>query len=1117
MKTALFKPLWEPFALLPVTENSGVSVQTALAIRAVIMLDPGETQLSLRASDIPEITSVLVDGVEASYTISGTTLTFDEPNRQGGVEQTAIVEIERAAVVDYTIFIGQCVPGIRIDEEGRLRGLVGNVSSLSPRDYTFGIRANWDGLTADVVKMWTAYPVNNQLAWNFSTLPDATQNSALIHNGRSFYTLGEVKRGQYVEAGIDIINPDGTPIEFLQRASSDMADEETVFSGLPHDIVMTNNPLLFKGLVTSQATPGDYFVELYTDEPLAPPPIIVHFRVLPTSYAQNVSITRLHWDSESYLGQIKEASPSSLSISATADGPVTYSIAPGSRSLPTGLTLTSTGEIRGLGPNIAADQTITFTAKAVSGSLFSEKEFSFDLVNVLTRRNYMTVKLPLSGPIRRAWQTYTTQIPAELRYRSGDPLFPVASPNVTLVRGLTSRSIPDLEYDEQFWTILGAFKVAQVMDLDGNPLYDVIYREFVDPMARAGGFAQGDTAVEVAEYYPQDRSIKLADASIRNLRYDLVSKVGLNAEVAKEKTLGVNGGEILDPWMTSTQKNGTVLGYVPAGIIAYVLPNTGHNLIATLNYGSLPNGQVVHFDRLHVEDGSTRYFYYLGVDNNSSVIVPGDVLPPTNLRVNGIAVANLRGAQIAPIINWEAQQEYALYTVRIYSASGTLLREITDIDSTTFDYSDTLWIADGRPSVINIEITSVLEGRSSSALRGSIALRAGWDYAWGYVYGGEPLGNGRRDGVMTATINVVPAITSLHQQPPHGDIILPIIVEANLDGVLSPAGTISTLVTVAASATNRILGTVNAAINVVPSLSNNRFGSVAAPILVTPAMAGTYARPAARTGVLSVTIPVGSSVNGSVEFLDGTGAISAAIQVASAMSGTAFVGTDNISAAVVVTPFLAGNHRLGPATISAAINIAATLSGNFTPPQVSGAVANPITLGAHFVSSRGNGGPISAAISVQHALAGGTVGPLSGTVSAAVQVTPAIVGHLDVAGPIDVPINVGAASSGSVANFSGTILSPVTVQATGAGYHIERVTGAAGVPVVVGCALSGDTPPAGSMTTDITVEGILSGDTSLAGSMTADIAVEGILSGDAPPAGSMTADIAVEGTAAGIV
>lgn len=162
-------------------------------------------------------------------------------------------------------------------------------------------------------------------------------------------------------------------------------------------------------------------------------------------------------------------------------------------------------------------------------------------------------------------------IPVDLVYRADDPNFGVAK-NVTYVHayGLNAVDFDDYFYSlviNHYWKnlVLGEIKTAQALDADGNVLYEVVYSSIIDDLVNNEGES---VSKQVRLPYPitEDDSV-LVDTvypnSLINMRDQVVDTVG---QISPPLT------PALPLWMTSKQPDGSVLGFTPAWVIAYVRP-----------------------------------------------------------------------------------------------------------------------------------------------------------------------------------------------------------------------------------------------------------------------------------------------------------------------------------------------------------------------------------------------------------------------------------------------------------------------------------------------------------------------------------------------------------------
>jgi len=126
-----------------------------------------------------------------------------------------------------------------------------------------------------------------------------------------------------------------------------------------------------------------------------------------------------------------------------------------------------------------------------------------------------------------------------------------------------------------YWknVVLGPIKTARAVDPEtGSILYEVIYSPVIDNLVNDLGQSVSkqvqlpfpitlSTGEVISEVYPN---------SLDDMRQQIVDSVG-------------SIENILPLWMTSFQENGQQLGFIPAWVIAYVLPGTSKQLAFTIN------------------------------------------------------------------------------------------------------------------------------------------------------------------------------------------------------------------------------------------------------------------------------------------------------------------------------------------------------------------------------------------------------------------------------------------------------------------------------------------------------------------------------------------------------
>lgn len=181
-------------------------------------------------------------------------------------------------------------------------------------------------------------------------------------------------------------------------------------------------------------------------------------------------------------------------------------------------------------------------------------------------------------------------------YRPTDPFFGLSTGvvyqhAVGLAPDTLDRYVESL-YLNHYWKnlTLGQIETAQALDADGNVLYEVVYSRIIDNLVNNQGQSvskaillpypiidPNDGVTVIGIVYPN---------SLDNMRDQVIDTVGQISTT-------------LPLWMTSKQKNGRVLGFTPAWVIAYVKPGRGEQIAYYLdtNFGQQLNKVDFKVDR----------------------------------------------------------------------------------------------------------------------------------------------------------------------------------------------------------------------------------------------------------------------------------------------------------------------------------------------------------------------------------------------------------------------------------------------------------------------------------------------------------------------------------------
>lgn len=304
------------------------------------------------------------------------------------------------------------------------------------------------------------------------------------------------------------------------------------------------------------------------------------------------------------LGTIVNGSTSMLYVQAVnASGIVLeYRLKSGSdSSLPQGLTLLPSGNIvgrcsfntfaldggttifdvgsnnRGVSSPTTFDLTFVFTVEAYSTNTQVRVDKVFSIrVDRQYNEPYENLYIQAMPPqndrdLVNSLLQNSIIIPPTLLYRGDDPNFGRATQVVyDHAFGLTAATYADYVsslYENHYWKnlVLGSIETAQATDDNGNVIYEVVYSRIIDNLVND---RDESVSKEVVLPYPVDSNTTdqvdtVFPNSLINMRNQVIDTVG-------------QVSNLLPRWMLSPQANGRVLGFIPAWVIAYVVPgNSG--------------------------------------------------------------------------------------------------------------------------------------------------------------------------------------------------------------------------------------------------------------------------------------------------------------------------------------------------------------------------------------------------------------------------------------------------------------------------------------------------------------------------------------------------------------
>jgi hypothetical protein len=324
--------------------------------------------------------------------------------------------------------------------------------------------------------------------------------------------------------------------------------------------------------------------------------------------------TAVIWITASDLGTINNGAVSTLYVEAVSVSgrTLSYQLESGSSSrLPQGLTLSSTGALTGTVSfnTFALDGgTTTFDKNSKNRSISQETTFDMvftfvvnayapgsdsDLISVFRTFTVRVVRefnepyqglyikcMPPNDDRALISQLVQNQdiIPADFVYREGDSNFGVSSSVVyNHVYGLTPSNIDTYVAAltlNHYWKnlTLGSVEYAQARNAAGEVIYEAVYSRVIDNLVNNQGESVGKSVTLPYPLGGPDSTLidSVYPNSLINMRDQVVDTVGQ-----------IN--PMLPGWMTSKQADGSVLGFVPAWVIAYVKPGRGAQVVYNIN------------------------------------------------------------------------------------------------------------------------------------------------------------------------------------------------------------------------------------------------------------------------------------------------------------------------------------------------------------------------------------------------------------------------------------------------------------------------------------------------------------------------------------------------------
>lgn len=360
------------------------------------------------------------------------------------------------------------------------------------------------------------------------------------------------------------------------------------------------------------------------------------FCVVVGNYFENNFNNQIQWNTPAgNLGDIYEGYYSYFGVDAvTLDGSnLTYLLAPYSE-LPSGLYIDPDGYISGRIPFVDSQTKVSFTIRASSGQLYSDRTFYFTILQSFYSDEYFNLKLPIyleqTDRIKNIQSLITENIfrSSDVNYGICSELFPYfisglksnddilgywdttldssnslygVGQNVSVI---TKSNYNNFEYclidklrnyHKPFIVTISALKYSKMYSVDNEYVCDVVYFELTDRY-ESSYFPED---IEILEKNSNNRmyttdTFKSNDAftkkriflpAIENCRKDLIlteNRIDTPTTALRPNSksgIGLVGNEGLPFWMRNSDGTNSPIGYVASIVLMYVNKNCGNDTV----------------------------------------------------------------------------------------------------------------------------------------------------------------------------------------------------------------------------------------------------------------------------------------------------------------------------------------------------------------------------------------------------------------------------------------------------------------------------------------------------------------------------------------------------------
>jgi hypothetical protein len=587
---------------------------TLAAVRTATFMGEGTDHVFLTDNSAPTVSNAYINTHSVEFSANGNSISFYEIDNFIAVpivaNATDIVTLISNATITYTLLHDFLPPGMSLSNSGEISGKVGILPTANTSmDFPFAVRA-FDGTYARDRQFTIHATASNSTvsppSWGpsppFSYSADFRGETFALDDGSGFIATGSHTRGSPYTYQININMPGGFPPQLTLEPLVGETEIVEPFNSLPPGLTLDDF-----GLITgeiSTATPmGLYFFRVIMRDHHGAP-ITVGSGAIPRIFMIEAAPPKdalaplrfIKWTTDAGLiGTVYEANVFPLGVRATCSTgeAVTYSLY-GNGILPPGLTLNSvTGDIEGVLGHVSSDHTYTFVVRAKVGDTTLDRTFSIKVLVRYRTGETTNVSFKLRFKDTKPMMAYYSDVVHEDEYfRPNDGNFGVVGSdntlNIYVVGGLKGdyTAIRDVvrasNVGGPISLRLGEHKLATVK-IGGKVVYEVLYRDVIDPMTRAGGYKLSNAGVPVPDplVWPESTApIKyLHPTSVLNIRYEFIDKVGFASVDGTRDHTATGTTENTPDWMPTFQT---------ATVVAYLKPGAGETVMNRISVRQTP-------------------------------------------------------------------------------------------------------------------------------------------------------------------------------------------------------------------------------------------------------------------------------------------------------------------------------------------------------------------------------------------------------------------------------------------------------------------------------------------------------------------------------------------------